>query len=127
MLTPSVVTGNAAQDADPFHGWFVGHFVPAELGPRSTDAVEVKWGVHALGETRLGWAASDAATSLSVLVRGSIRLFFASGDEALLAEPGDYALWPPGVAHRWQIERDDTIVLTVRWPSLSADAVDGKQ
>ena len=127
MLTPSVVTGNAAQDADLFRGWFVGHFVPAELGPRSTDAVEVKWGVQALGETRAGWAASDAATSLSVLVRGSIRLFFASGDEALLAEPGDYALWPPGVAHRWQIERDDTIVLTVRWPSLSADAVDAQQ
>jgi hypothetical protein len=127
LLTPSVVTGNAAQDADPFRGWFVGQFVPAELGPRSTAAVEVKWGVHTLGETRAGWAASDGATSLSVLVRGSIRLFFASGDEALLAEPGDYALWPPGVAHRWRIEQDDTIVLTVRWPSLSADAVDAQR
>jgi hypothetical protein len=58
LSTPSVVTGNAAQDANPFRGWFVGHFVPAELGPRSTDAVEVKWGVHALGEKRAGWALS---------------------------------------------------------------------
>ncbi len=116
-MSPSVVTGNAAHDAEPFRGWFIGHFVPAELGPRSTEAVEVKWGAHALGEARSAWAASDAATSLSVLVRGCIRLFFATGDEALLAEPGDYALWPPGVAHRWQIEQEDTIVLTVRWPS----------
>ena len=127
MLSSRVVTGRAAQDAEPFRGWFIGHFVPPELGPRSTDAVEVKWGVHSLGESRAGWAASDAATSLSVLVRGSIRLFFASGDEALLADPGDYALWPPGVAHRWQIEQEDTIVLTVRWPSQAADTADGQR
>ena len=126
MLSPNVVTGRAARDAEPFRGWFVGHFVPPEFGPRSTEAVEVKWGVHTLGETCSVWAASDAATSLSVLVRGSIRLFFASGDEALLAEPGDYALWPPGLAHRWQIEQEDTIVLTLRWPSYALDAVDGQ-
>jgi quercetin dioxygenase-like cupin family protein len=60
-----------------------------------------------------------------VLVRGSIRLFFASGDEALLVDPGDYALWPPGVAHRWEIEQEDTIVLTVRWPS--PDTMDGQR
>jgi hypothetical protein len=121
LLSQNVVTGRAARDAEPFRGWFIGHFVPAELGPRSTDAVEVKWGVHALGETRSAWASSNAATSLSVLVRGSIRLFFASGAEALLAEPGDYALWPPGLAHRWQIEQEDTIVLTIRWPSQPQD------
>jgi hypothetical protein len=127
VLSSRVVTGRAASDAEPFRGWFIGHFVPPELGPRSTDAVEVKWGVHGLGEARAGWAASDAATSLSVLVRGSIRLFFASGDEALLADPGDYALWPPGVAHRWQIEQEDTVVLTVRWPSPAPDTADGQR
>ena len=60
--------------------------------------------------------------SLSLLVRGCIRLFFAGGQQALLAEPGDYVIWPPGVAHRWRIEQDDTVVLTVRWPSLAGDA-----
>lgn len=100
----------------------MGQFVPAELGLRSTDAVEVKWGTHALGETRVAWAVSDEATSLSVLVRGCIRLFFANGDEALLTEPGAYALWPPRLAHRWRIEQDDTVVLTVRWPSRTQDA-----
>jgi len=127
LLSPNVVTGRAARDAEPFRGWFIGHFIPPELGPRSTEAVEVKWGVHALGETRSTWAASDAATSLSVLVSGCIRLFFATGDEALLALPGDYVLWPPGLAHRWQIEQEDTIVLTVRWPSRAPDTADGQR
>ena len=40
-----------------------------------------------------------------------------SGAELLLEQPGDYALWAPGVAHRWTIEQDDTVVMTVRWPS----------
>jgi hypothetical protein len=118
-----LVIGNAGRDAEPFRGWFVGHFVPAHLGPRSTDAIEVKWGSHALGETRSAWATSAEATSLSLLVRGCIRILFATGEEALLAQPGDYALWPPGLAHRWQIEQDDTVVLTVRWPSLANDVV----
>ena len=113
----AIVTGNAAQDGSPFRGWFVGHFVPAELGLRATDALEVKWGAHGLGETRAAWATSPGATSLSVLVRGAIRLLFDDGREALLTEPGDYALWPPGVGHRWRIEMGDTVVLTVRWPS----------
>jgi quercetin dioxygenase-like cupin family protein len=55
--------------------------------------------------------------SLSLLVSGCIHLFFATGEEALLERPGDYALWAPGVAHRWEIEADGTVVLTVRWPS----------
>ncbi len=113
----SVVVGNAEADAGPFRGWFVGQFVPPRLGLRSTEAVEVKWGVHALGETRHDWGVSPEATSLSLLVRGAIRLYFADGQEALLNAPGDYALWPPRVGHRWRIEQDDTVVLTVRWPS----------
>jgi hypothetical protein len=122
-LTTPFVVGNAARDADPFRGWLIGHFVPPQLGPRSTDAIEVKWAIHAIGETRSAWAASTEATSLSILVRGCIRIFFATGQEALLAEQGDYVLWPPGLAHRWQIEQDETVVLTVRWPSLVGDVV----
>jgi hypothetical protein len=120
LLSNSVVLGNAERDAQAYRGWFIGHFVPPELGPRSTDAIEIKWGTHANGETRAGWATSSEATSLSLLVRGRIRLFFATGQEALLAEPGDYALWAPGIAHSWQIEQDDTVVFTVRWPSAAA-------
>jgi hypothetical protein len=124
LLSQTVVIGNAARDAEPFRGWFVGHFIPDELGLRSTEAVEVKWAAHARGEARSAWAASAAATSLSVLVRGCMRIFFANGQEALLADSGDYALWPPGLAHRWRIEQDDTVVLTVRWPSRVGDTLD---
>lgn len=122
-MTTSVVIGNAARDAEAYRGWLVGHFVAPELGARSTDALEVKWATHARGEMRSAWGASTEATSLSVLVRGQIRIFFATGQETLLAEPGDYVLWPPGLAHRWEIEQDDTIVLTVRWPSRAGDVV----
>jgi hypothetical protein len=122
-LTTPFVVGNAARDAEPFRGWLVGHFAPPDLGLRSTDAVEVKWAIHPLGETRSAWAANTEATTLSILVSGSIRIFFATGQEALLAEQGDYVLWPPGLAHRWQIEQDETVVLTVRWPSLAGDVV----
>jgi hypothetical protein len=118
-----IVVGNAGRDAELFRGWLLGHFVPPDFGPRSTDAVEVKWATHALGETRAVWAASSQATTLSIVVRGCIRIFFATGQEALLAEQGDYVLWPPGLAHRWQIEQSETVVLTVRWPSLAGDVV----
>ena len=64
------------------------------------------------------WGLSAEATSLSLVVSGCIRLFFATGEEALLSRRGDYALWAPGVAHRWEIEADDTVVLTIRWPSV---------
>ena len=123
-MHPEVLVGNAANDGLQFRGWFVGHFVPADLGPRSTDSVEIKWGRHSDGETRAEWAVSSAATSLSLVVRGRIRLYFDDGSEALLAEAGDYALWPAGTAHRWRIEADDTVVLTVRWPSRPGDAAD---
>jgi hypothetical protein len=116
-----VVTGKAERDSAAYRGWFIGHFVAA--GPCNTDAVEVKWGVHALHETRARWARTAQATTLSMVIRGSIRLYFRDG-EALLDEPGDYALWGPGVEHRWRIEADDTVILTVRWPSRAGDAAD---
>jgi hypothetical protein len=112
-----VITGNASTDGDAFRGWFIGSFVPPECGLTSTSDVEVKWGTHRNGEMRPEWGSSDSATTLSVLVRGCIRLLFDDGCDALLEEPGDYALWAPGVAHRWTIEQDDTVVLTIRWPS----------
>jgi hypothetical protein len=84
----------------------------------------VKWGIHALGDVRTAWGASDEATTLSILIRGRIRILFKEGREALLSQAGDYALWGPGMAHRWRIEQDDTVVLTVRWPSKAGDTLD---
>jgi hypothetical protein len=117
LLSDHVQTGNASRDADPYRGWFVGSFVSAELGLRSTGAVEVKWGTHALGDRREGWASSVDHTSLSLLVGGAIRVFFGNGEDVLLAEPGDYVVWPAGMTHHWQIEQADTVVVTIRWPA----------
>lgn len=113
------LAGNAALDGAPFRGWFVGHFLPPDAA-RSND-VEIKWGVHARDEARSNWSSSGVATTMSVLVRGRFRLTFESG-EHVLATPGDYVLWGPGIAHRWRAEADDTVILTVRWPSVAGDA-----
>jgi hypothetical protein len=114
---PDLVLGNATIDGAAFRGWLIGHFVPLELGLRSTRDVEIKWQRHACGDSRAEWGVSDSATTLSVLVQGRIRLLFADGREVELRAQGDYALWAPGISHRWRIEEEDTLVLTVRWPS----------
>ncbi len=116
-----VTTGRAA-DAGATGGWFVGHFVPDEA--RRSSAVEVKWGVHPAGERNAGgFVANRTATTLSVLVSGAFRLRFRAGAEVetvdLLA-PGQYALWPPGLPHDWEAVAD-SVVLTVRWPSVPKD------
>ena len=116
--------GNAARDGGGFRGWFVGHFVPASRGACSTGDLEIKWGIHRRGDAREAWGTAAEATSLSLLIRGAIRLFFSDGREVFLCTAGDYALWPAGVAHRWVIEADETVVLTVRWPSRPGNSAD---
>lgn len=114
-----ILVGNADVDgAGETRGWFIGHFVEPSESARHTEAVEVKWGVHAAGESRPTPAAGLEATTLSILVSGAFRVSF-EGQEVQLSRPGDYVLFPPGVPHAWVAETD-SVVLTVRWPSLSA-------
>ncbi len=117
---PRVVAGNAAVDGSPYRGWLVGHFAGEAGSPTCTEAVEVKWGVHPAGERRSSPAANATATTLSVLVRGRFRLRFPNRIVVLERE-GDYALWALGVAHDWLAE-DESVVLTVRWPSRPEDS-----
>ena len=115
--------GNARDDGAPRRGWFVGRFISDDAF-RQTHDVEVKWGVHSAGDTNGKFAADVVARTMSVLVRGRFQLIFRSGkvtEEVLLEREGDYALWLPGVEHTWTAIGDpdtETIVLTVRWPSL---------
>jgi quercetin dioxygenase-like cupin family protein len=62
------------------------------------------------------------ATTLSILVRGRFRYAF-PGREILLRREGDYVMWPAGVPHAWTAE-EDSIVLTVRWPSKPGDTIE---
>lgn len=114
-------TGNAARESQPFRGWFLGQFVPEQLGLRATDQVEVKWGVHEAGERQAEWSLNRTATTISILLRGRDRISFPDGD-VLLEREGDYVIWGPGVPHRWHALAH-SVVLTVRWPSARDDAV----
>lgn len=122
-VTPGVTTGNAATDgAGTTRGWFIGHFIEPSVSPRHTESVEVKWGIHAAGESRRLMAMGTEATTLSILVSGSFRVSFPQR-EIRLTRPGDYVLFPPGVLHGWTAEAD-SIVITLRWPSKAGDAVE---
>lgn len=115
-----VYVGNATVDAAADRGWLLGHFKP--LGDlRHSDDVEIKWGVHPPGDRRRRWATGEKRTALLVLISGRFRMEFPDGD-VLLEKQGDYVVWGPGVDHSWRAEAD-SIVLTVRWPSIPGYAI----
>jgi hypothetical protein len=109
--------GNANQDGVPTRGWLIGHFVDDPI--RRTEQVEVKWAHDPAGDARSDWVRGEQRTTFCMLISGRFRLHLAQGGReasAILARQGDYALWGPGVDHRWAAE-EDSVVLTVRWPS----------
>lgn len=119
-MDDGVYVGDAGKDAAMDRGWLLGHF--KELGdPRHSDAVEVKWGVHPRGERRAQWVKGEVRTALLVLISGRFRMEF-PGRSVLLEQQGEYVVWGQGVDHSWFAE-DDSVVLTVRWPSVSGYAV----
>ena len=84
--------GNANIDGERTRGWLLGHFIGEDGDPRSTTAVEVKWGVHPAGEGRDGWVTDEQRTTLLILVRGRFRLDLSVASTTLEKE-GDYAVW----------------------------------
>ena len=124
-----VRSGNARAGGAPRRGWFLGRFIDDDAY-RQTHDVEVKWGVHRPGDSNPGFAADRVARSMSVLIRGRFRLTFRRGtvtEDVVLAREGDYAIWLPGVEHTWVAEGDaETIILTVRWPSLPHSQTESK-
>ena len=106
-------TGNAGDDAEQYRGWLLGHFIPE--GPRHSDAVEIKWGVHPAGDRRADWATDEARSTLVLLVSGRFEVELSTG-KVLLERHGDYLVWGPGVDHTWSA-LNESVVLTVRWPS----------
>jgi hypothetical protein len=112
--------GNAAIDQVCGSGWFIGQFVPAELGLRHQTDVEVKWGLHNDGERRSHPWANGNATTISVLIRGVLRVEFqADGASQVitLQQEGDYVVFGSDVVHTWEAT-GDTIVLSIRFPSV---------
>ncbi|WP_330298721.1 signal peptidase I [Streptomyces sp. NBC_00503] len=121
--TPAIYTGRATPDAAVDRGWLLGHF--KEPGdPRHSEDVEIKWGVHPKGDERAQWVRGESRTALQVLISGRFRLEF-PGRSVVLAEQGDYVVWGRGVDHSWCAE-EDSVVLTVRWPSLPGYRTDDR-
>ncbi|MCC3773171.1 signal peptidase I [Streptomyces sp. UNOC14_S4] len=119
-MDDSVYVGNAGKDAALDRGWLLGHF-KEDGDPRRSDAVEVKWGVHARGDRRARWVRGEQRTAVLVLVSGRFRVEL-PGRSVLLEQQGDYVVWGQGVDHSWAAE-EDSVVLTVRWPSVPGYAV----
>ncbi|SCF23919.1 hypothetical protein GA0074695_4655 [Micromonospora viridifaciens] len=116
-----VYVGNAAVDGAADAGWLLGHFKPPGDVRHSTE-VEVKWGVHLAGEARSAWVTGERRTALLVLISGAFRVELPDRT-VVLREPGDYVVWGRGVDHSWYAERE-SVVLTVRWPSVPGYRVD---
>lgn len=116
--------GNAAVDQLRNTGWFVGQFVPAELGLRHQTDVELKWGLHKDGEKRSRPLANGNATTISVLIRGgALRVTFDAGGTpqvVTLRKEGDYVVFGPDVVHFWEAD-GEPIVLSVRFPSVEVE------
>jgi hypothetical protein len=123
VLAGGVSFGNAVDEGTQAgrRGWFIGHFLTPQAGPAATEIVELKWGVHGAGESKAFEGVNQTATTLSMLVSGRFRLDFPShGRSVTLVRPGDYAVWSPGVSHRWYV-LEDAVVITARWPSRRDD------
>nr|WP_054055722.1 signal peptidase I [Alloactinosynnema sp. L-07] len=108
-------SGNAAEDGQPTRGWLVGHFIDPSEGVRSSNDVEVKWGIHPAGDKRPEWTSDDQRTTLVLLVEGHFRVDVTDGSKTM-ERPGDYIMWGAGVDHSWEALAD-SVVMTVRWPS----------
>ena len=117
--------GKAGRDA--MRGWFVGQFVPAEHELRRRTDMELKWGVHPKGERRGDtWASYRTSTTISVLIDGSLIVKLrvdGQVHEVLLEEKGDYLIIDSQVDHNWE-SPEDSIVLTIRCPSVAGDLIE---
>lgn len=119
-----VSEGNASElCTEKNNGWFVGFFVDEDPF-RQTGNVEMKWKKHQPGDEDKPFEANHSARSMSILIKGSFQFQFNQGEnseDVLLKEQGDYVIWLPNVEHRGCAQETDTVMLTLRWPSLHGD------
>jgi hypothetical protein len=119
-VADEIYVGNADPDALADRGWLLGYFKP-EGDPRHSTEVEIKWGRHPRGDRRAEWVRGEARTALLVLISGCFHMEF-PGRTVVLDKQGDYVVWPRGVDHSW-FAAEESVVLTVRWPSVPGYAV----
>jgi mannose-6-phosphate isomerase-like protein (cupin superfamily) len=116
---PAPYSGNVAVASKDTRGWVLGHFMPGEDNPLRISELELKWHTHAKGETRTEWAPGIPVKTVNILVRGHFVLVFPDREVALQKE-GDFVMFGPGMPHSFRSEQE-SLVVTVRWPSVPAD------
>jgi hypothetical protein len=117
--------GNAEVDQVRNTGWFVGQFVPLELGLRHQNDVELKWGIHPDGDKRSHPGANGNGTTISILIRGTLHVALHIGGEpqmVTLQKEGDYIIFGPDIVHSWEAV-GDTVIVSVRFPSVEVGQV----
>ncbi|MFN9644624.1 MAG: hypothetical protein ACK6BG_05760 [Cyanobacteriota bacterium] len=119
--------------AAPHTNWLVGDHggIPADslrflrhgrhpTGGERVEDLALKWFVHAPGDPPEWGEGKPISTgrTLSLLagVGGFELCFSRDGGTArvVLEEAGDFALWGPGLDHRWRVLRS-SVVVTMRW------------
>jgi len=128
-----IKTGNAIIDGKDFRFWIVGRiehwcrennipFDTEKYSLRSSDSVEIKWGIYNKGDSRPEWASCSSMVGMSILITGDSTFYFREVNdpvkyrEVSLKSEGDYVLWREEVEHTWEIHEDSTF-LTIRWPA----------
>lgn len=119
MTQSIILAGNAASEGAVNRGWLLGHFIKQGVF-HSTD-IEIKWGVHTAGEQRSSLHAPDPRIkTLSILLAGKFKANFGE-EEIRWNKEGDYLYWTHNLPHTAEMLKD-SVILTVRWPSISSDS-----
>jgi hypothetical protein len=112
--------GNVNTKANGQRNWIIGHFIESSSPFHSQD-FEVKWSKLSKGEAKSQVGSNGIAKTLAILAYGKQQINFpATNDVALLANEGDYVFFESGVEHSWEA-LEDTLLITIRWPSIPGD------
>jgi hypothetical protein len=96
-------------------GWFIGHFINDNPDFKNDD-FEVSYVEHPKGSIKPGMKAESSAKTLTILISGNYLVRF-PGKKIVLSKPGDYLFYDACETDHAAEASEDSIVLTVRWPS----------
>ncbi len=100
-------------------GWVLGNFIDLSLPFHSKD-VEIKWGRHKKGETKDSAYVDVPTKALAILIYGKLSIKFPEQDQDIVLEKeGDY-IYNEGRLHHILNVFEDSLLITIRWPSLKA-------
>jgi hypothetical protein len=93
--------GNAIRNGANTRDWFVGPFLSPDTGIRASSDLEIKWVTNQSNDRRAQLVTDETRTTVLILIKGRCRIELSAGS-FVLSEPGDYAMWGPGIDHTWE-------------------------